>query len=244
MRLKILLNVLIILFFTFVYFTLMSFDLFPTVAQFFPSIYYPLGIVLSTVIISLFNKAILKSGNFFTTSSSFIGIAFLILFSWTINSLFGSILFDYYRHSPVHNLLKINQYIKQKGNYGTIYKSLLKNGVFAYSIDSGYPTSFKKNKIIAENRNNYTEVIYQINYDSYIIYDWTNNSVVCTKSRNDVINDSIEYLNTNYNAEIKKDASLKTKATALNVIIKYYAKTYLLNIFPSNNRISFSLDDF
>lgn len=184
---KIIRTAMVIVGFTVGYFVLASKELFPQQAPI-VELYYPIGIILGFITIYLVNRRYIKCGTSYIVTSTIVLTMFLLVFTLIIGALYGSILDDYYQFSKSNTLIGLIRYEEQKGNFITIHKEMLKQGVFTEGIVEGY-----HNELGISDRIYNEQYTYNIN-NSFIIFDWNTRKVIKIKKEDDIVNGAYDYL--------------------------------------------------
>lgn len=237
---KVVTNIIVILLFSGLYYVFASKNLFPDYVQFI-KIYYPLGIIIISLIVFSLNKWFLKSNSMFTVIFVLLGITFLILSSSVISSRFKSILQDYYAHTHTSNLLGMNNYKHTKGNYISVYQALNKKGLQVHTLAAGNDSSFAQNSPKSDNRDNYKEVIYLVNEDHYIIYNWSNHTIEKIAAVDAVVDQCIKFLSMNQ-TEIHKESITQTIIRPEKItLLLAEGDFHFLSLYPKNQEILFKL---
>lgn len=174
------------------YFILGSKELFRQVGGgFIPSLYYPIGIILS-VIISLTIWGILhKSFSWKAFVLAAIMIFTFSLITLSINSKYGFIMRDYYSfRKDYKTLLGIIDYSNKKGNYITIYKEAKKEDIKVKKISTGYNKNYPlTGYVLGDN-----ELSYNINGEYIISFNWDEQYINECANIDNIIDRCIQYM--------------------------------------------------
>ena len=158
---------------------------------------FQLFMVLTLGTAFIYTKYIAKIKTFQAIGVSLIPVIvyFFIIFLLDLNLHY--IISDYYEKTPYESLVYISEYAKTKGNYITVREKLISEGFTVDSIEEGYTDSFGAST--EEEVKSYSKTIYYVNYDFFIIYDWTDNEII-TSIKKDALQDLfIDKMNiTNY----------------------------------------------
>lgn len=236
---QIILNGLTILLFGIGYFSFRSKELYS--GPHFIRLYYPLAVVLALIIFCLLNLLVFKNGQFFALSATGGAILFTVILTLICHHLYSSILNDYYRSTPAGNLLQLGEYSKHKGNYFTLYQSLRKRGIYARTLSTGYASGAEGQNTLSQDNTRFENVLYLVNGETYVIYDWSSYEVQALLSGEEVYRQSMDYLRTQVSTDAAK---LQGEAStywlkARNIILSIGPVNYSVKLFPKEGKIYF-----
>lgn len=224
-------NFIFIFSFTLIYIIFLSYENYKLKPEILP-IYYPLGIICIIVIISLTNKWIFKLNVTPGIIIIFLSVILFFLIDFLVYFTFGDIIAHYYNNTSKTNLIGIVQYGKEKGNIVTIKKALLKNGITPLNIIEGNDKKFDINNAIRISLTEYEEVIYLVNNNTYIIFNWINNEVTLISPKEKIKCDIELKVSNNKVEQIWLQSRMITVKT-----LGEYSKNYYL--IPENSQIKF-----
>ncbi|NQX46016.1 hypothetical protein HQN87_11800 [Paenibacillus tritici] len=168
-------------------------------------------------------------------------ILFTIMLTMLCNHLYGSILNDYYRSTPAHNLLQLGEYSKLKGNYITLFKSLRTQGIRPRTLSTGYASGAEKYDTLSQDSAQFKDVLYLVNGETYLIYNWTLHETEALLPGEEVYHQGLHYLK---NQSSQRASELQGEADsywlkARNIIISYGQDDYSVKLYPKGGKIIF-----
>lgn len=123
--------------------------------------------------------------------SVFMAFVFISL-TLFIHSHYGYIFQHYYQKFPYSNLLSIQEYSNEKGNYLTVRDRVKDKGISVDIISEGNTDLGDSN--IRETP--FTKMIYLINSQQYIIFDWNQKEITAFINKEELQQIAEEQLNT------------------------------------------------
>lgn len=155
---------------TSIYFVFFSYPKYFGKTSFLPSPTIPLFVLTAFILGSVYSVYIFKMRfPIAFTISAALSLLFVLL-TMFIDARYDYILKHYYQSTPYTNLLNLADYSTQKGNLILIRNSLLKQGIHVKYISEGNADLFDSKVSAADQP--YTNKIYFINEQSYIVFDW------------------------------------------------------------------------
>lgn len=234
---QIILNVLAILLFGIGYFTFRSKELYS--GPHFIRLYYPLAVVLGLVIFCLLNMVLFKNGRIPALAAAGSAILFTVIVTLLCSRFYGSILNDYYRSTPAHNLLQLGDYGKLKGNYITLYKSLRTKGILPRTLSTGNASGAEGQDTLSQDSVQFEDVLYLVNGETYLIYNWSRQEVQALLPGEEVYRQSLDYLEGQAStgaAKLQGEAG-SYWLKARNIIITYGQDSYSVKLYPEDGKI-------
>ncbi|MCG8501881.1 MAG: hypothetical protein MJB12_15965, partial [Firmicutes bacterium] len=158
---------------------------------------FQLFMVLTLGTAFIYTKYIAKLKTFQAIGASFIPVIVYFLIIFLLESNLDYIIRHYYYKTPYESLVYISEYAKTKGNYITVREKLISEGFSVDYIVEGYTDGFGAST--EEEAKSYSKTIYYVNYDFFIIYDWTDNEIVTSIKKDELQDIFIDKTNiTNY----------------------------------------------
>lgn len=177
---RILINIIVVCFssilLSFLYYVFFSYSKYNGKAEIIPSPIFPMFVGIAFTIGMIYARYLLKTKLLLEIGVSIILVFLFIMSSNYINMRYGYILQHYYQSTPHTNLLNLTNYSNQKGNYFIIINKLNKRG---YEIDSLYGGNNDKYEWpTSEEDQSYSKMIYYVNNQFYVIFDWVNRDIM------------------------------------------------------------------
>jgi hypothetical protein len=162
--------------FCLLYFVFFSYEEYGGHAQFLPPLILPLMSIVLFVCGTLFAKRLLNMNTFQSVLYSILLVVILLILSGLAGDRYRYFLKHYYQSTGYTNLLHLQEYGDQKGNYLTLTHELNKEGIKVTSLFTG--SNDKRDWRTIEEQKSYVQAIYYANDHLYVLYDWEREEIV------------------------------------------------------------------